>query len=314
MTVGSTNLSNIWLQISKFQSQINLAIVILLSIYLLALLADFTWRLFPEPNSVAQQSKIVSGSQTTRQGSGNKLNLAQLKSLNLFGDMTAQPVAPVQQQVTEAPETRLNLTLSGVVATNDPSIAAAIIENRGTQNTYGIEDEIDGTNATLVEVYADRVIIENGPRRETLMLDGIEYSNETPIYQPRMETIAGGDVIEREEYKVLSEEIAESTRALQRSPTNFADFIAISPNTSDGQLNGYRIAPGKNPNLFKAAGFVAGDIVTEINGLDLTDPQQALEAMAELREAQSLQLTINRGEEYLTLFLDFPEAEEEQDI
>lgn len=314
MTVGSTNLSSIWLQISKYQSPINLAIVVLLAIYLLALLADFTWRLFPSPESVAQSSPQVNNSQASRPSEGNKLNLARLKSLNLFGDMTEQPSATVQQQVTEAPETRLNLTLSGVVATNDPSIAAAIIENRGTQNTYGIDDEIDGTNATLAEVYADRVIIENGPRRETLMLDGIEYTNEAPAYQPRVETIAGGEAIEREEHKILSEDVAQSTRELQRSPANFADFITISPNTSNGQLNGYRIAPGKKPNLFRAAGFVAGDIVTEINGLDLTDPQQALEAMAELREAQALQLTINRGEEYLTLFLDFPEAEEEQDI
>lgn len=314
MTVGSTNLSNIWLQISKYQSQINLAIVVLLVLYLLAFLADFTWRLFPGPELSNTQVQQAGGNTASSPKQGSRLNLAKLKSLNLFGDMTAQPLAPVQQQVTEAPETRLNLTLSGVVATDNPKLAAAIIENRGKQNTYGIDDEIDGTNATLIEVYADRVIIENGPRRETLMLDGIEYSAEAPIYQPRIETIAGGDTIEREEYKVLSEEVAESTRALQRSPANFTDFISISPNSANGQLNGYRIAPGKKPNLFRAAGFVAGDIVTEINGLDLTDPQQALEAMAELREAQALQLTINRGDEFLTLFLDFPQAEEEQDI
>ncbi len=312
MTVGSTNLSQIWPQISKYQSQINLLIVVLLVVYLLAFLADMTWRLFPEPESVNASS--VTSSSVAPKSSTGKISLAKLKSLHLFGDLTAQPQEQVQQEITDAPETRLNLTLTGVVATNIPSAAAAIIENRGTQNTYGIDDEIEGTNATLDKVYADRVIIKNGPRRETLMLDGLEYSVESQGYTPPPQRIASGQSISREENRLLSREVAESTRALQRNPVGFADFITISPYTRDSRLVGYRIAPGKKPQLFKGAGFVSGDIVVEINGLDLTDPQQSLEAMSALREADSLQLTINRGEELLTLYLDFPEGEDEQDI
>ncbi|WJG09294.1 type II secretion system protein GspC [Aliiglaciecola sp. LCG003] len=314
MTVGSTNLSHIWLQISKYQSQLSLVVVILLVLYLLAFLADMTWRLIPSPQSSFAQSTQTNTNLPQKKTDNGRINLAQLKSLNLFGDLTATP-EEVKEEVTDAPETKLNLTLTGVVASDDANISAAIIQNKGLQNTYGIEDEIDGTNATLHEVYADRVIIKNGPRRETLMLDGIEYGSEKPVFQPPMTSIADGETIDKEEYKLLSPEIAESTRELQRSPTSFMDYIQITPHTPNGQLVGYRIAPGKNPILFKGAGFVAGDIVTEINGLDLTDPQQALEAMAELSEAQALQLTINRGEELLTLYLDFPaEEDNEQDI
>lgn len=312
MTVGSTNLSQIWLQISKYQSQINLVIVVLLVIYLLAFLADVTWRLFPEPE--ATSTSTVSTAPVSAKSNNGKVSLAKLKSLHLFGDLTAQPQEQVQQEITDAPETRLNLTLTGVVATNVPEVAAAIIENRGMQNTYGIDDEIEGTNATLDKVYADRVIIKNGPRRETLMLDGLDYSTDSQAYTPPPQRIASGEAITKEENRLLSREVAESTRALQRNPVGFADFITISPSSRDGQLVGYRIAPGKKPNLFKGAGFVSGDIVVEINGLDLTDPQQSLEAMSALRDADSLQLTINRGEELLTLYLDFPEGEDEQDI
>ncbi|GAA0854910.1 type II secretion system protein GspC [Aliiglaciecola litoralis] len=315
MTLGSTNLSQIWLHISKYQSQLNLLIVVLLALYLLAFLADMTWRLIPSPQPNQSVSNQVSSSTTSKSSNAGRINLAQLKSLNLFGDLTAvEEQQPTRQEVTDAPETRLNLTLTGVVATNVPSIAAAIIENRGMQNTYGIDDEIDGTNATLDEVFSDRVIIKNGPRRETLMLDGLEYSKEIQLYEPPAQTVSSGRVIESEQQILLPQDVADSTRELQRSPAGFADFITITPHTEDGQLAGYRIAPGKKPNLFKGAGFVAGDIVIEINGLDLTDPQQSLEAMSALREADSLQLTINRGEELLTLYLDFPEGEDEQDI
>jgi general secretion pathway protein C len=314
MTLGSANLSQIWLQISKYQSQLNLLLVVLLALYLLAFVADMTWRLFPSPElnqQSASQANKVSGNKISN---GDRINLSQLKSLNLFGDLTTAPVDTVKQEITDAPETRLNLTLTGVVATNVPSVAAAIIENRGMQNTYGIDDEIDGTNATLYQVYADRVIIQNGPSRETLMLDGVEYSTERQTYQPPEQIVSSGEEITAEQQISLSPEVARSTRELQRSPAGFTDFITITPHTQDGQLAGYRISAGKKPNLFKGAGFVAGDIVIEINGLDLTDPQQALEAMSALREADSLQLTINRGEELLTLYLDFPEGEDEQDI
>ena len=322
MTVGSVNLSQIWLQISKYQYQLFMLIVILLVLYLLAFAAELTWRLIPNGESGNQlQATGVSAESVSTSGS-TRINLAKLKKLNLFGDLDAKEEV-VQQQVTAAPETRLNLTLSGVVATNEPSIAAAIIENRGLQNTYGINDKIDGTNAELVEVYADRVIIKNGPARETLMLDGIDYSQKGPVnsnrQQPEQMKITRDMVKEKPRpspapVRSVPEEVIESTQQLRENPAGFTDFISISRHMQDGQIVGFKIAPGKKPGLFKKAGFVAGDIVTEINGLDLTDPEQALEALAELREAPFLQLTIDRGEELLTFDLDFPDTEDEQDI
>jgi len=63
--------------------------------------------------------------------------------------------------------------------------------------------------------------------------------------------------------------------------------------------------------LFQAAGLQSGDIVTELNGLDLTDPQQSLEAMNAVRQAESIQMTIDRNGELLTIYLDLPTGEEE---
>ncbi|WP_342805766.1 type II secretion system protein GspC [Alteromonas sp. M12] len=312
MSLSSTNLSQIWLQISKYQSQINLLVVILLVLYLLAFLAEMTWRLIPEPQNTSNQSFQTNQTGNTSSNSGSRVSLSQLKSLNLFGDLTAKEVTTVKQEVTEAPETRLNLTLTGVVETDEPGVGAAIIENRGSQNTYGIDDEIDGTNASLVEVFADRVIIKNGPRRETLMLDGLEYSKESQAYQPAVETTADNRIDDKEQYTELTPEMVETTREIRRNPAGFTDYIMVSPvQGQDGLIAGYKIAPGKNPSLFKGAGFLVGDVITEINGLDLTDPEQAIEALAALNQSDSLQLTISRSEELLTLYLDFPEGGED---
>lgn len=302
MTFANYNLNQLWLQLNKQQQRINLLVVVLLSVYLLAYAAELTWRLFPSPaEPTAQQSLSASPQITT---SNRETDLSTIKRLNLFGDLSAAPVEEVQQ-VTEAPQTSLNLTLTGVVASTARGAGAAIIENKGSQNTYGINDKIDGTNAVLMEVYADRVIIKNGQRRETLMLDGIDYN------KPNANVLVNQTATTRPSVKRrdLSEQVIEASRALQQQPANFTDYIAISPHRVDGQLHGYTVSPGKDPTLFQAVGMQNGDIITEINGLDLTDTQQSMEAMGALRAAQSMQLTVNRDGDLLTLYLDLPSAE-----
>ena len=78
-------------------------------------------------------------------------------------------------EIEDAPQTRLNLTLTGVVASSNRENAAAIIEHQSSQETYGIGDLITGTRATLEQVHNDRVLIKQSGRLETLMLDGFEY-------------------------------------------------------------------------------------------------------------------------------------------
>jgi general secretion pathway protein C len=306
MTVSNINFNQIWLQLAKYQQQINFILVALLALYLIAYAAELTWRFIPQAEIAALKEVRSPTSTQSNSGSNQRVNLSKLKQLNLFGDLTAEPVE--EQTVTEAPETRLNLSLNGLVASSNPAFAAAIIENKGVQNTYGIDEKIEGTNARLLEVFPDRVIIKNGPRRETLMLDGVDFAAvQSSATKPTTQN-SPEPVNRTPKRQVLSPEIAEETRELQKSPMGFTDYIAIFPHRPDGSLEGYRISPGKKPKLFKAAGFKAGDIVIEINGLDLTDPQQSLEAMSSLREAQSLQLTVNRSGETLTLYLDFPSA------
>jgi len=51
-------------------------------------------------------------------------------------------------------------------------------------------------------------------------------------------------------------------------------------------------------------------VISQINGLDLTDMQQSQEALSELRNAQTLELTIIRDGSLTTLYLDLPSASE----
>ncbi|CAA0287456.1 General secretion pathway protein C [Alteromonas infernus] len=307
MTFNRPNPQSLIVYLSQHQKQLHTIVVVLLSLYLIAFAAKFVWRIIPEPQLSA--TPTISRAPVISSSSGkNGVNIAKIQQLNLFGNAAAKPAEPVAE-VTDAPETRLNLTLTGVVASSDQEAGTAIIENRGSQAVYGLGEKIEGTNATLQKVYNDRVIIKNGVRNETLMLDGIDYdeANRRREMQARQRPAPQEDEYEDDTVE-LSEEAIEATAALRERPASFTDFISISPKTEEGQLIGYQVSPGKEPELFKSAGLEAGDVITQINGLDLTDLQQSQEALSELRNAQNIELTIIRDGSLTTLYLDLPEA------
>lgn len=101
----------------------------------------------------------------------------------------------------------------------------------------------------------------------------------------------------------------EKLRELREKPDQFVDFIRISPLRDDGDLIGYRVNPGKNTSLFAAAGLRANDLVTEINGLDLTDVGQAMQAMEVLRKSKRMEITVKRNGIEEDLFLELPGSE-----
>ena len=305
MTFNKPNPQSLVVYLGQHQKQLHTIVVVLLSLYLIAFAAKLVWRIIPEPQLSA--TPTVSRAPVISSPSGKSgVNIAKIQQLNLFGNAAAKPAEPVAE-VTDAPETRLNLTLTGVVASSEQEAGTAIIENRGSQAVYGLGDKIEGTSATLQKVYNDRVIIKNGVRNETLMLDGIDYdeANRRREMQARQRPAPKQ---EEEDRSQLSEEALEATAALRERPASFTDFISISPKTEEGQLIGYQVSPGKEPELFKSAGLQAGDVITQINGLDLTDLQQSQEALSELRNAQNIELTIIRDGSLTTLYLDLPEA------
>ncbi len=305
MTLDKINSQSLVTFFNQHQKQLHLLVVVLLSLYLLAFAASMVWRIIPEPTLSA--TPPVSATNTTVTASGQSgVNVRRLQQLNLFGDATASPQPVETTQVTDAPETRLNLTLTGVVASTLEQAGTAIIENRNVQNVYGLGEKIEGTNATLQQVFRDRVIIRNGGQHETLMLDGIDYEQAN---RKRERQVVRAIEDDEPDNRRLSEDAVEVTETLRGNPANFTDYISISPKTEDGQLLGYQVKPGKDPALFESAGLQAGDVIAQINGLDLTDLQQSQEALSELRNSQTIELTIIRDGEYATIYLDLPEPE-----
>ncbi len=248
--------------------------------------AALTWRLLtlanPQSSQPWQPSTVaVSGQSSPR------LELGEVSRLALFGK--AIPKAQAKTAVAaNAPRTQLNAQLNGVLASSDPAKSIAIIAMSGIQNSYGVGDMIDGTQARIRQVYPDRVIIERDGRDETLMLDGEEYGK--PLPQTTNTTLLGS---------LRSELMAD--------PGKITDYLNISPVQMDGRMAGYRLNPGNNPEFFNQSGLQANDLAISINGLDLRDNMQAMQAMQQLAGATEMTVTVERQGEQFDIYVRLSE-------
>ena len=295
------------------QQKIAKGISICLLGYIAYLAAQVTWLVAPAGSSALTHKLPVTGQQTNRVS--GSIDLSSIQALNIFGAYNEKPVEEVQvsEEVIDAPETSLNLMLSGVVASDDKSTSAAIIESNGKQDTYGIGDTIDGTRVVLENVLSDRVLIKQSGRLETLMLDGYKYekisatnkaaavnsSKNVKSAKNKLNKSADSSskVIDQRNNKQLKASASELKASLSKDPGKITDFLNISPKRVNGKILGYRLSPGKKPDFFKSSGLKAGDVAVQMNGFDLTQPMQLAQALKVLKQETEVSLLIDRNGE-----------------
>ncbi|MBL0478746.1 GspC family type II secretion system variant ExeC [Aeromonas veronii] len=247
--------------------------------------AALTWRLLTLANPQTSQPWQPSAVAVSGQ-SNPRLELGEVSRLALFGK--AIPKAQAKAAVAaNAPRTQLNAQLNGVLASSDPAKSIAIIAMSGIQNSYGIGEMIDGTQARIRQVYPDRVIIERDGRDETLMLDGEEYGKPLP--------------------QTNAAPLGSLRSELMADPGKITDYLNISPVQVDGRMTGYRLNPGSNPEFFNQSGLQANDLAISINGLDLRDNMQAMQAMQQMAGATEMTVTVERQGEQFDIYVRLSE-------
>jgi len=268
--------------------------ILIVGSFLTYQLALLTWSIFPTPED-DYQWVIPKTTVKNRQ-----IDTRSLQQQHLFGEViqVKKVVKPVKS-VSVAPKTKLNLVLVGVVAASDPSYSSAIISYRSKQGSYFIDSEIEGTQASVSEIYPDRIILNVDGVLQTLMLDGVDGKaamSKSPR-QPR-----GSQARERKE----PVEVKLDRQEILDDPSKLTDYVRISPYREDGQVLGYRLRPGKNAALFEQAGFEKNDLAVELNGVDLLDTQQAFSLMKEFPTMTEINVTVERDGQLHELSLNIP--------
>lgn len=223
-----------------------------------------------------------------------------IRDQHLFGEATAIAVQP-EPEIIDAPETKENLKLLGILATGNQAGLAIIASGGSPEAMYRIGESLPG-NSTLNAVYADRVIIQNSRGLETLRIEldknrlvdvGSTEGNLPQVASSRSITATT---------KPQNTKLAALRQEIIRDPLSFTQKITIQPEKdATGQLMGYKLNPKEDQALFEELGFQSGDIATSINGLDLSESKNARRAMNILRRSRKINMTVMRDGQEITI-------------
>jgi general secretion pathway protein C len=256
-------------------------------------LARIIWMLMP--GSSAGDQIIAPPAQIARTGTpaASSIDVQSIAGSHLFGEADAEPVIVEPQESHEnLAETRLNLSLKGTIASGDPDTSIAIIADASNEEKiYSVRDTV-APGATLHAVYADRVVLNRGGVLEVLRLPK-EFPAGTASVRRNVAAVSRTAVNQQPNIQ----------NVVTQNAAKLADVIRPTPYYVSGQMQGYRVYPGRDRRQFAALGLRPGDLIKDIDGAALTNPQQAAEIFQGLGEKDQVSVTVERNgkPEVLTL-------------
>jgi general secretion pathway protein C len=277
-----------------------LAANVLLILWIAWILATLTWSVIDEPEPVTALPAATTPASAVPDPERQKIR--EMTNWHLFGKVARETqvvkaVAPV-----EAPETRLKLVLRGAFASDDKEIARAIIADpRGKEEQYAVGEKLPG-NAELSEIHPDKVILMRNGRYETLRLP--EERNSSGSGRTRGASIrAGADAPASKAQRLKS-----MRRQLKENPKSLYGLVRATPKKDEaGNMVGYTLQPGREPELFQTMGLQEGDVVTGINEVKLDSLANGMKALKSAEAGESVTMTVLRGDQEETLTFSMPE-------
>lgn len=271
-----------WLICEQNMTRLQRAFVVLLLLGSSHQLAQISWQLIPSADTAISTQSANNPAPIVSDKALQQQRLTAIHDAALFGLAAQTPnVVP-----TTAPKSRLNAQLTGVMASSTASRSIAIIAREGKQQSYSIGDIIQGSDAKITDILPDRVIISRQQQQEALLLD--ENGPNTPASSPIVKTAS----------------LPTARQQLLKNPGQLIDYLTIAPIKENNQLKGYRLNPGKNPELFAQIGLQPNDLATSINGLDLRNSSEAMQAMQQLAHQTEMNISVERNGETRDIYVN----------
>lgn len=249
--------------------------VVMISDYLLK--ASLQTELDSELPSI-QSLRTESPKKSAIRGSQDWNILSTVKPFGELGSLTTAP-PPTETVRKSSP---LMLTLIGTFITSGQEPYAIIEDKKKKDQEMFLLGDSVFDQATLKQIYKDRVEIERDGGVETLFLD--DSLGDTS------DTSSGED----SDDFVIDE--AEVDRGLENLPLLLTQARAV-PYFKDGRSIGLRLFAIKTGSLYEKVGLRNGDILKTINGNSLGDISQALKLFEKLKEERSITLTLERAKQ-----------------
>ena len=212
------------------------------------------------------------------------------------------------------PRTTLPLELvSTMVVPEDGRWSMAVIRDTSSKDKeaslFGIHSSLPGANgqAVVTRIGQKIVMLNNGGHVEYLDLEG--GAAPPPAAAANVALVTNGDPADEgigthvrctnggascEIDRSLVDQMLQNTTALATA----ARFV---PSIKDGHPNGFKLYAIRPSSIFGRIGLQNGDTIKQINGMEMTSPDQALGVYTKVRNASHLTVSVERRGDNVTL-------------
>jgi len=192
--------------------------------------------------------------------------------------------------------TGLQITLEGTIVHRNPFRSLATLTAGGKMLSYSVGDEVPGL-AEIVSVVRKKVIFRNLRNKR---LEYAEISRDR--VQPRKAQVKRAKpkptkkaLVQRDgnRFTARRSDVNKQLSNIGQLARQANSRPARDPAT--GELIGYEIFAIKQGSLFESLGLKNGDIISEVNGVKISNPAKAMSMFNQLKSASEINVSINRN-------------------
>jgi general secretion pathway protein C len=202
--------------------------------------------------------------------------------------------APMRQPLNLASKVKL----LGVVV-GDRGGVSAIIEELGSKRQlfFRLHDQIPDIGE-IAEIQRNGILVRQGNQQEFLPLStGLEGPPTAQVVSTGPPAVVAGGQIK----KVLDRREVE--QALNDLPKLLSQARA-APVLTNGAISGFRLDYIAPTSFYEKIGLRYGDVLKQVNGVEIKDPGTMLSLFQQLRNEKSVKLDILRNNQRTTMMFD----------
>ena len=252
---------------------------------------------------IAEALSVPSGSvrpssETAREDEAKASATAMIESIQKSG-LFPLPPDPVSVSATGAgapppPRVPLNLAsklkLLGVVMGDHEGVSAIVEElSSKRQLFFRLHDHIPDIGE-ISQIRRDGMVVRQGDQQELLELAAAQI--EKPPAAPAPGASAVTQTPASPTRTVLDRRVVE--QAMDDLPKLLSQARAV-PNLVNGSMNGFRLDYIAPSSFYEKIGLKYGDVLQQVNGVDIRDPSTILTLFQQLRNERAVKLDVLRN-------------------
>jgi len=187
----------------------------------------------------------------------------------------------------------LKVKLIGTIV-GSPENTYSVIEDLSThkQEVYHLNDMVLN-EAEIIRIERPRVILLRDGVEEELTFDETELKGAGRARSKPQRKATGDGIRQVTDSSYLIDE-GEVEGALDNL-NELLTQIRVVPNFENGKTNGFKVFAIRPNSIFDSIGLKNGDIIKQINDMEINSPEKAFDIFQQLRSEKSLSLDIIRN-------------------